>query len=200
VIRWLSPVLTVVFALLCLACMSLWLRSYWAQDVVIRVHYLFPPGKASLDEIRIISSEGGIYFNRIFVRTDYDPSMDDRNFHLRNNGWSYSPRYYFDISARELFVREGGRAFFGFGYKSTRRIESLSSRVVDNMETIRHQLLIPWAFLVVVFCIMEALLVRALWRSCRRRLRLAHKQCPECGYDMRATPEKCSECGATAKP
>jgi len=61
-------------------------------------------------------------------------------------------------------------------------------------------MLIPWALLVVVFCTLEALLVCALLRSRRRRLRLARKQCAECGYDMRASPEKCSECGAIPKP
>lgn len=51
---------------------------------------------------------------------------------------------------------------------------------------------IPYAFLVLLAALPQ---FRALWLFRRLRLRVKRGQCSACGYDLRASPEQCPECG-----
>ena len=54
----------------------------------------------------------------------------------------------------------------------------------------------PWWALVVLTGIGPAVWFATLWRRFRRR---QPGCCASCGYDLRATPERCPECGAEPK-
>jgi hypothetical protein len=52
---------------------------------------------------------------------------------------------------------------------------------------------VPWWFIMFVTAIMPSIAFLR-WRSSRRRHRTG--LCMHCGYDLRATPDRCPECGA----
>lgn len=59
--------------------------------------------------------------------------------------------------------------------------------------------------LILIFAVAPGLwFVTGVWRYARRiskRHRISRGSCPECGYDLRATPDRCPECGhVPAKP
>ena len=76
----------------------------------------------------------------------------------------------------------------GFGYGYDRKVDG-------NRTVVGREFAAPAWFVVLAAAIAPVAGVRGLVRRRRARGRVARGACPMCGYDLRATPERCPECG-----
>jgi hypothetical protein len=92
----------------------------------------------------------------------------------------------------------GSRRFLGFAYVKDSFSISDSGNA-DRSDAV-HRLLVPHWFAVLVFAFVPA---RSLVLKCRQLKRRRLGCCETCGYDLRASPSRCPECGRevlTAEP
>jgi len=160
---------------------ALWVRSHWRAD---SLHYSSALG-AGLAQTQdtFVSEWGSIIYAR--GRVEHRTPQARPSF---VPGWvvlSDSADLYGD--PRES-VRRHGREWLGFGY--SRGTTSAATRPVRGSYV---EVIVPhWA----VALVLGVLPGRWFFVWWRRRRRLALGRCAVCGYDLRATPDRCPECGA----
>ena len=191
-------ILSGLSAVLCLACLSIWIKSYWAMDVLERSHYSLEHGQLTERYVQFISSRGTITMLVISGRSQLrdNPKAIPEHYQVKNlEGWQRSRLILFSESAREYFVRQGGRDYLGFGYTS-KIWETGSSPELY----ISRRLLLPSAFPTALFAIAPVHFILRFMRWRRRQTRISTGLCPNCGYDMRSSPDQCPECGTSRQP
>jgi len=184
---------TAVSLLLCAATAVLWGRSYFAAD-----SYYFPAARVVADgpeddwglgtQLVIRSSRGKVQFHRY----ETAPRRAEPTGHasvrpappLRSGqrtlptdwSWQFGGIERFHRAPNRQQVADGSYLFLGF----------------DN-------LMLPWWMLTAVTAILPGIWLVRLPGRLRRRRRLRNRLCTKCGYDLRATPDRCPECGAVAE-
>jgi hypothetical protein len=183
--RILLNVATVLSLLLCMATVPLWVRSYPARDGIYVYRNFGPAGKGGGDHLYLMSERGRAVVMWGRALYEWDPLDKDPTsprlprLEIRATSEAYSGSW-----DRQPFEHQ----ILGFGYTITPQWQGLGARyVVDDQAAAPF-----WAILV----ISAVLPTTAARRLVKKRRRLANGHCPCCGYDMRATPDRCPECGA----
>jgi hypothetical protein len=162
--------------LLCLASLAIWIRSYFIRD-------LFAFGRPG-GNCHIAQSIRG----RLHLLSNLDGGC--------SGGYSYradklAPNAIWNGGMSSYPVTPEWR--LGFIYQTYTRTHFLFSVAPSTTLASRHRLIvIPWWAPTLLFAIAPTFW---LTRYRRHRHRAKAGLCPTCGYDLRASPTQCPECG-----
>ena len=170
--RRLVNLLTLVSLVVCAAAVAAWTRSYRVLETIV-----YQPGTTGYS---IASSHG-----RVLLKV------------LRHDGPGSKPWRHYAVDGRyAYYVMSRPEAEYpgGFGWES-----GLTRGRLDETGTIRRlpytSLIVPHWLLVVCSAALPLSRTAMVLRRMRRR---PPGHCRHCGYDLRATPGRCPECGTIA--
>jgi hypothetical protein len=188
--------LAVIAALLPLtASVALWVRSHLDADFVLwERHDLSARDVWRHQHDTLVSMDGSVVLRRMVVKVALEPgAAEDLRENLPEGTflWTSAPP---EELARAAWLRRtmaGG----ALGFNAWR-----DGPAADESETGRSVVFVamPIWSIVAVTALPALLLGIAPLRYRRRRLRRLAGRCPRCDYDLRATPDRCPECGWTA--
>jgi hypothetical protein len=169
--------------LLCLTVCGLWVRSYSSYDSISWNRRVSPE-----DLRRVVGTDDDAHYDTIEL-------LSSRGAIEINSGWRpFSTRPHRIPLDHVAFppcdlLPDGGDGSFlqrhGFRLK------------IPAFYWVRFVVNIPIWPLAVASLLLPSVSLRRCIRAVRRRRK---GRCPQCGYDLRATPDRCPECGRSAAP
>lgn len=179
--KWLSRISLV----LCVAVAGMWLASFfwtpvvrWRQGAQRTFFVAVHRGQVELAEQSF--TPGFVAKQAILVTDEYGVLKLETSPHF-GEGWEYDPH---SALYRSPF-------WFGHGHQTLITIRALGPSQAVFLGGF-DLFTIPIWFVMVVFAIAPTI----VWtRAHRRRVRIRDGICVKCGYDLRATPDRCPECG-----
>lgn len=171
--------LSLISLLLLIAAIAVWVRSYFVQDDV-----LFPRTDGSHWTLGIKTYPGTLDIDVIRMTipvTDpprWDTSELDGSDRKRARKWD-----------KENLT-------LGFGHVRT-NFGGQHPVLKQRYAGYHSEWFLPFWSLALFALVLPA---ASLWTVIQRRRRRSAALCPSCGYDLRATPGRCPECGASPLP
>lgn len=178
--------------------LALWARSYFSRDeLAYRMH---DQPRLTYRTLSLVSSRGGIQFedyhftqpSRVFV---FETESDEHGWHRRSDPpcWlpDETPGTHFDFLGYPERWPD-----FGFDLRQpslqTFHSSSRDSMIINYWDGV----VIPYWMISLALAILPGIgFFNGVRQRKRRRFRLAHGACVECGYDLRASTGRCPECG-----
>jgi hypothetical protein len=195
--RCLLNLLTALSLLLCVAAVALWVRSYWHFDKltlwrnrpsaqsqrsdaeIVTVGSM--PGRVLFAAVRVAGADAR-WFEWAYSDT---PSIRDPGLHLAGGGWAYNRR-----ATRQM-------PLFTAHYQVRDASSPWTTGNGGSALGTERSITVPHWLLILLTAVAPLAWLRSDLARRHRRRRVRHNLCPRCGYDLRATPERCPECGAT---
>jgi hypothetical protein len=196
--RRLFDLLSALSLLLCVAVCVLWVRSYRTETSLYR-----ETGGRGLFRNDWYELKGGRFH---WTRREGYLGHEPNTASYASNEWRERPadpangeNWSYGAGRRD----DGGFSVLGLEYGliddlAEDRADSADGWTGPGFALWRRGVWVPLSWVAVTTGILPAL--RLTWRL-RARRRLARAGlCPRCGYDLRATPGRCPECGAVLAP
>ena len=167
--------------------LALWTKSFWKGNGIGHVSY------SGIEHATVLRSiyDTQIISGSIIVESDQTtisrPPEVQYSQQAQHGFYIYSPQpkyaYVNWMSQRNIWNRLGFYAMTDPGTSNA----SLERIIVPG-----------WSLLLVMAALSACWLIFS-WRRWRRTMRQIRGQCQGCGYDMRATPDRCPECGTITR-
>ena len=172
---------------------GVWVRSYWVENRVLRAHTETVDGVWLDRQDSLTLRRGKVYAGTSSRRVELSrPGMRSR----RPSGPGAPAMTYWRWDEVSPPPKWGYRGRWGFAYRSTEQ----SSNTRLGPSTYRNTLLMfPWGLTMAVLGVLPVWWLVALRRHLKESKRRRTGLCVQCGYDLRASPERCPECGAPAE-
>ncbi len=175
------------------AVVVLWMRSYFATDRLFWQGWGDEGDRSYWRQDMVLSGRGGVGMNRIVQSGPRDSFRSDIDKLLARNGGFRPFHQSIPAAYPQFHVGVGDEPVWG-GFKrgGFTHMEAGHTRP----RAYGWQVVVPcWSLFVAT-----AALPIAWGRQWKKRRRLvARGHCIVCGYDLRATPDRCPECGAAVR-
>ena len=174
--RGLFTISSAISLLLCIAVCTLWIRSYWLGDTVTW---------ANADGHRRIRTASGSLSIHLALEDWSTVPARFQPLRYQRDDWSTPMNWHVFLSPNPGNVHTSWE-FAGFAWYQLRNTRTGARSVIS---------VTPFWSLALVTAVPPLIWVTRRLRDRRRRAQAG--LCPTCGYDLRATPDRCPECGAS---